>query len=227
MRLKYFGHSAFMITTDQGKTLFIDPFISGNPLAKEGIENLKADYILLTHAHADHFGDTLKLANKKYTTIICVFELAGYLEEAGYKTHGMQIGGSYDFEFGRVKLTPATHGTMCPDGRYGGLAAGFIITLEGGKTIYHAGDTGLFGDLKLIGELNDIDYFLVPIGGNFTMDIQDAALATSWINPKYAIPMHYNTFPVIKADPNQFKNQVEAELGIKVIVLESSETISL
>lgn len=225
MTLKYFGHSAFQIITDSGINIFIDPFISENPLSPCGIEGLKADYILLTHAHADHLGDTLSLANKKETTIVCVYELAGLLEKAGYKTHAMQIGGAFSFPFGRVKFTQALHGSQTPDGVYAGLAAGIILELEG-ATLYHAGDTGLFGDLDLIGDLNDIDYFLVPIGGNFTMDIQDAAIATSWINPKYAIPMHYNTFPVIKANPQEFQALVEED-GIKVLVLKPGETIKL
>ncbi|MDD3536005.1 MAG: metal-dependent hydrolase [Candidatus Cloacimonetes bacterium] len=225
MTLKYFGHSAFQIVTDSGLSIFIDPFISENPLSACGIEGLKADYILLTHAHADHLGDTLSLAHKKETTIVCVYELAGLLEKAGYKTHAMQIGGAFSFPFGRVKFTQALHGSQTPDGVYAGLAAGIILELEG-ATLYHAGDTGLFGDLDLIGDLNDIDYFLVPIGGNFTMDIQDAAIATSWINPKYAIPMHYNTFPVIKANPQEFQALVEED-GIKVLILKPGETIKL
>lgn len=225
MILKYFGHSAFQIITDNGINIFIDPFISENSLSPCGIEDLKADYILLSHAHADHFGDTLSLAHKKDTTIVCVAELSGYLSKAGYHTHAMQIGGAFSFPFGRVKLTQATHGSLTPDGRYAGLAAGIILELDG-ATIYHAGDTGLFGDMDLIGELHEIDYFLVPIGGNYTMDIQDAVIATSWINPKYAIPMHYNTFPVIKADPQEFKALAEED-GTKALVLKPGESITL
>lgn len=225
MTLRYFGHSAFQIVTNDNISIFIDPYISENPLSPCGIDGLKADYILLTHAHSDHFGDTLSLADKKATTIVCVSELSGYLSKAGYHTHSIQIGGAFEFPFGRVKYTPALHGSLTPDGRYAGLAAGIIIEIVG-TTLYHAGDTGLFGDMKLIGDLAAIDYFLVPIGGNYTMDIQDAAIATSWINPKYAIPIHYDTFPKIKANPGDFQALVESE-GIQVIILKPGETITL
>ena len=137
----------------------------------------------------------------------------------------MQIGGAFDFDFGRVKFCTAEHGSETPDGKYAGLAAGVILTIDS-QTIYHAGDTGIFGDMKLIAELQPIDYFLAPIGGNFTMDISDAALAASWIRPKLAIPMHYNTFPLIAVNPEDFITATE-KYGVKARILKPGESIEL
>lgn len=225
MTLKYFGHSAFQIIHDDGTSILIDPFITGNPFAKTKAEELKADFIIVTHAHGDHLGDTQVIADKDDTTIICVPELAWILQEEGYKTHELQIGGSFAFPFGEVRFVKAEHGSQTPDGRYAGLAAGAIISL-GDITIYHAGDTGIYGDMKLTAELYDIDYFLLPIGGNYTMGIHDAALAASWIKPKLAIPMHYNTFPVIEVKPESFVKEA-ARHGVQARILDFEETISL
>ena len=137
----------------------------------------------------------------------------------------MHIGGSYNFDFGRVKFTIAHHGSLTPDGQYGGEPAGVIITING-KSIYHTGDTGLFYDMKLIGEMDSIDYMLLPIGDNFTMGITDAVKAVELANPGVAIPMHYNTFPVIEADPEEFKNKVES-VGKGCLVLEYGQEIDL
>lgn len=225
MTLKYFGHSAFQIITDGGISILIDPFITGNPFAKTKAEELKANFIIVTHAHGDHLGDTQVIADKKDTTIICVPELAWILQEEGYKTHELQIGGSYSFSFGDVRFVKAEHGSATPDGRYAGLAAGAIIS-TGGKTIYHAGDTGIYGDMKLTAELYEIDYFLVPIGGNYTMDYRDAALAASWLKAKMAIPMHFNTFPVIEVDPAKFVQAAERH-GVQARVMGFEEEITL
>jgi len=225
MILRYLGHSAFQIICSSGISIIIDPFLDNNPLAPLKSKDLEADYILLSHAHGDHCGDTLKIADKGKTTIVAVSELASYFAKSGYHTHALQIGGAHQFTFGNVRLIKAEHGSMTPDGRYGGLAAGFILNIEG-TCICHAGDTGIFGDIRMYGELHEIDYYLVPIGGNYTMDIQDAALATSWINAKYAIPMHYNTFPLVKADPYEFQRAVQA-YGKQAIVLAPGEDISL
>ncbi len=225
MKLKYFSHSAFQLTTDSGKVILIDPFLTGNPTAPVTADTVDADFIILTHAHGDHIGDAFDIAKRCESLIIAVNELADYANSNGLKAHNMHIGGSYNFEFGKVKFTIAHHGSMTPDGQYGGEPAGVLVTADG-KTIYHTGDTGLFYDMKLIGEMAHIDYMLLPIGDNFTMGITDAVKAVELANPDVAIPMHYNTFPVINADPEEFKNKVEA-VGMKSMVLKYGQEINL
>jgi len=225
MTLQFLGHSAFRIITDAGKTILIDPWLDGNPLAPLKARDLKADVIILSHAHGDHLGDAMQIASRADTLFIAVSELTKYISAKGFKTHAMQIGGAYNFDFARVRLSPALHGSMTPDGCYAGLAAGIILTLSG-KTIYHCGDTGLFLDMKLIGEMHEIDIMLVPVGGNYTMDIPDALLAVKWVQPKLAIPMHYNTFPPIKCDPEPFRKGVQ-ELGFQCIIMQAGEEIAL
>ena len=225
MKLRYFSHSSFQITTDSGLKLLIDPFLEGNPTAPVSPDDVSADFIVLTHAHGDHVGDSFSIAQRSDPLFICVNELANYCADKGFRAHNMHIGGSYDFDFGRLKFTIAHHGSMTPDGTYGGEPAGVILTIDG-TTLYHTGDTGLFYDMKLIGEMTPLDYMLLPIGDNFTMGISDALKAVELANPEFAIPMHYNTFPVIQADPNEFKTKVEA-MGKKSIVLEYGEEIDL
>jgi L-ascorbate metabolism protein UlaG (beta-lactamase superfamily) len=225
MKLKYFGHSAFQVTTSSGKKILIDPFIDNNPNSTVKSGDLSADYIILSHAHGDHLGDSFKIANKANTVFICVNELANYCIDKGFKAHNMHIGGGYNFEFGRVKFTIAHHGSMTPDKTYAGEPAGIILSIEG-KNIYHTGDTGLFYDMKLIGEMNEIDYMLLPIGDNFTMGIKDAAKAVEFVNPKVVIPMHYNTFPVIETDPYEFKSIVD-KAGFKCKIMNYGEEIDL
>ncbi len=225
MKLKYFSHSSFQITTNSGIKLLIDPFLDGNPTSPVKAADVDAEYIILTHAHGDHIGDSFSIAKRCGSSFICVNELAEYCKAKGFEAHNMHIGGGYDFEFGRVKFTIAHHGSMTPDNSYAGEPAGVILSIDG-KNIYHTGDTGLFYDMKLIGEMTPIDYMLLPIGDNFTMGITDAVKAVELTSPKVAIPMHYNTFPVIEADPNEFKTKVEAK-GIKCIVMEYGEEIDL
>ena len=225
MKLRYFSHSAFQLSTDSGVNILIDPFLTGNPTSPVKAKDVTADYIILTHAHGDHLGDAFSIADKCKVTFICVNELAEYCKSKGYNAHNMHIGGGYDFDFGRVKFTIAHHGSQTPDNYYAGEPAGVIISADG-KNVYHTGDTGLFYDMKLIGEMTPIDYMLLPIGDNFTMGITDAVKATELTSPKEAIPMHYNTFPVIEADPNEFKKEVEAK-GIACKVLNFGEEIKL
>jgi L-ascorbate metabolism protein UlaG (beta-lactamase superfamily) len=225
MKLKYFSHSAFQITAADGKVILIDPFLDGNPTSPVKADEVNADYIILTHAHGDHLGDSFSIADRCKSKIICVNELAIYCQSNGYDAHNMHIGGAYNFEFGRVKFTIAHHGSLTPDKFYAGEPAGVLVTIDS-KTIYHAGDTGLFYDMKLIGEMNKIDYMLLPIGDNFTMGIIDAVKAAEFVSPGVAIPMHYNTFPVIEADPEVFRMKAEAA-GIKSRVMEYGEEIDL
>jgi L-ascorbate metabolism protein UlaG (beta-lactamase superfamily) len=225
MKLRYFSHSAFQITTDKGKKIVIDPFLDGNPTSPVKSEDITADYIVLTHGHGDHFGDAFKIAERCNSLIVCLNELGNYCAAKGFTAHNMHIGGAHNFDFGKVKLTIAHHGSMTPDNFYAGEPSGVILTIEG-KSIYHTGDTGLFYDMKLIGEMTSIDYMLLPIGDNFTMGITDAVKAVELTNPKVAIPMHYNTFPIIAADPDEFKNQVEA-IGKVCKVMGFGEEIEL
>lgn len=225
MKLKYFSHSAFQVTTEKGINILIDPFLDDNPTSPVKSKDVKADYIILTHGHGDHLGDSFKIAKRCNSTFICVNELANYCAEHGFNAHNMHIGGGFNFNFGRVKFTIAHHGSKTPDNQYTGEPAGVILSVEN-KNVYHTGDTGLFYDMKLIGEMIPIDYMLLPIGDNFTMGITDAVKAAELVNPKVAIPMHYNTFPVINADPNQFKKSVEAK-GITCKILNFGEEISL
>jgi L-ascorbate metabolism protein UlaG (beta-lactamase superfamily) len=209
--------------SDGEYTVVIDPFVTGNPNAPVAMDSLKPDFIVLTHAHGDHLGDAIQLAKDNDSMIIAVNELANYVASHGVKAHNMHIGGGWNFPFGRLKFTIAHHGSSTPDGMYMGEPAGVVITI-GGKTVYHAGDTGIFLDMKLIGELNAIDVYMAPIGDNFTMGIDDAVKSVEFVNPKLAIPMHYNTFPVIAADPNTFKNKVE-NLGKEARVLDFGESV--
>jgi L-ascorbate metabolism protein UlaG (beta-lactamase superfamily) len=213
-----------MIEKDQF-TILIDPFLEGNPVAKHKAGDMKADFIFLTHAHGDHLGDAIPIAKRNGAVIVSNFEISQYCEKNGAKVHAMHIGGSHTFDFGKVKLTPAWHGSSFPDGTYGGTPAGLLFNIDG-KTIYHAGDTGLFGDMKLIGEIAPIDLALLPIGDNFTMGIDDAAKAVSLLKPKIAVPMHYNTFDVIKADPEEFIKKIQA-LGFQGQRLQPAQDIIL
>jgi L-ascorbate metabolism protein UlaG (beta-lactamase superfamily) len=223
LKVTFFGHSVFLL--DDGKTrIIIDPFISGNPLATVKPEEIKVDYVILTHAHGDHFGDAIGIAKNNSATVISINELANYCASKGVQAHPLGTGGSRDFPFGKVKLTIAHHPSSL-DGQYMGDAVGVIVTMDS-KNIYHCGDTGLFYDMKLIGEMTPIDLMLVPIGDNFTMGIDDAVKAVEFCNPKIAVPMHYNTFGLIKADPNIFADKVST-IGKKALVVEPGKTIEI
>jgi L-ascorbate metabolism protein UlaG (beta-lactamase superfamily) len=224
--LTFLGHEAFLLEHESFR-LIIDPFLQGNPVAAAQPEDVDVNYILLTHGHGDHLGDAIEIARRTGATIIAPFELATYCGKKGCEVHPMHIGGSHLFPFGRVKLTIAHHGSGADLGgdalAYMGNPCGFLITLDG-KTVYHAGDTGLFLDMKLIGELDDIDVALLPIGDNFTMGIDDAVKAVEFLNPRLAIPMHYQTFDVIDTDPNEFKQKAQ-RIGASVRVLGFGERI--
>lgn len=220
-KLTFLGHSAWLIETKE-HTIAIDPFLEGNPTAKAKPADIKADFIVVTHAHGDHLGDAIPIARANKGTIISNFEIANYVGEKGVDAHPMHIGGAHEFPFGRVKLTAAWHGSSFPDGGYGGTPAGCLITTEG-KTIYHTGDTGLFGDMQLIGEMNPVDIFLVNIGDNFTMGIDDAVKAVELVKPQLTIPMHYKTFEVIDVDPNEFVDKVNRK-GFKVKLVDIGES---
>ncbi|MEN6445146.1 MAG: metal-dependent hydrolase [Candidatus Cloacimonas sp.] len=225
MKLQYLGHSAFLFTDSQQCNILIDPFLNGNPLAPIKANQIRADYIILTHGHSDHLGDTLTIADKYNTIVICVAELASQISRNGLKTHPMQVGGAHRFSFGKLKLVPAIHSSSTTNGNYAGLAAGVVFNVDN-KTIYHCGDTGIFGDMQLIGEMDQIDILLIPIGGNYTMDIDDAVRAVNRIKPKLTIPMHYNTFDLIKANPVEFIDKLTAS-GFTGKVMKPGEEMHL
>ncbi len=226
MKVSYHGHSVVQVQTDMHQIL-IDPFISGNEACDLDVDKVQPDYILLTHGHNDHVGDTITIAERTKATIVAPNELAVYLGTKGLQIHPMHIGGKHTFDFGTVKFTQAFHGSAFTeeDGStvYTGMPAGILLTIEG-KTIYHAGDTGLFSDLKLIGEMNEIDLAFLPIGDNFTMGPEDALIAAKWVKAKTVVPIHYNTFPVIEQDAEAFAKQVSPGMGR---VMEIGETITI
>jgi L-ascorbate metabolism protein UlaG (beta-lactamase superfamily) len=227
MNVSYHGHSVVKIETNDS-VILIDPFITGNSQTDLRAEDVKPDVIILTHGHNDHVGDTVEIAKRNNSLVIATHELATYLNWQGVeRVHGMSIGGAYEFDFGKVKLTQAFHGssfmTSSREIIYCGMPAGVLLTIEG-KTIYHAGDTALFSDMKLIGDRHPIDIAFLPIGDNFTMGPEDAAYAAKLLNPQVVVPIHYNTFPPIKQDPNRFLELLEVPIGK---ILQPGEFIEL
>ena len=216
MDIEYLGHSAFSITSEEGLKILIDPFISNNPACTTPVELIEADIILVTHGHSDHFGDTLEIANNTNATVIATHELATFIQKQGFNATGMNIGGTISINnLINITMTDARHTSaidFMENLEEGGVAVGYVITLESGKKIYHAGDTGIFGDMKhVIGDLYKPDISLLPIGDKFTMGIEDAAIAAKWLQSRIIIPMHYNTFPEIEQDTEVFARCVEDE----------------
>ncbi|MGG4440091.1 metal-dependent hydrolase [Brevibacillus fortis] len=227
--IRFHGHSSVQVTSE-GHSIMIDPFISGSPVAATKLEDISVQYILLTHGHQDHILDAVELAKKNDATIVATHELATYLSWQGVKTISMNLGGSVKLPFGKVKMTQAFHssGVVLDDEKqivYMGMPAGFVIEL-GGKTIYHAGDTGLFGDMKLIGEFHNIDLAFLPIGDVFTMGPEDALVAAEWVQADFVVPIHYDTFPPIKQDGEAFVAEL-AEKDIRGKALKPGETLRL
>ncbi|MBC7096215.1 MAG: metal-dependent hydrolase [Methanobacteriales archaeon] len=228
MKLRWFGHSAFEIISEEETRILIDPFISNNPTCKIPVEELKADLIFVTHGHADHMGDAMEIADRNKALLVGTHELSVFFSKQGLESEGMNIGGSLKFDDIKVTMVDARHS---PDIDFtdeiipGGSACGFIFQLEDGRRIYHAGDTGLFTDMKtVIGEIYKPNIALLPIGDRYTMGPEDAITAAKWISPQKVIPMHYNTFPVIEQDPTIFKETLEKETSIEVIILGLGET---
>lgn len=229
MDIVYHGHSCIQITSGD-HSIIIDPFITYNPLATVRADDIRVQYILLTHAHEDHIGDAALLARNNDATIVSMVELANYFSFQGLRTHGMNLGGAREFEFGKVKLTQAFHSsgiTMPQDKQvmYMGMPSGLLLTIEG-KTIYHAGDTGLFGDMKMYGELHSIDLAFLPIGDNFTMGPEDAMIAAGWLRSKLTVPVHYNTFELVQQDGKSFVDQLQ-ENGLDGLFVQPGESFKL
>ncbi len=223
LQITYHGHSCFELEAD-GHRIIIDPFITGNPHASIKAADVKVECVLVSHGHGDHLGDAVEIAKSNDCIVVTNFEISNWLSKQGVQSHPMHIGGSHTFPWGRLKLTPAIHGSALPDGFYGGEPAGFLIFM-GGQTLYFAGDTAITSDMALYGRLNPIDIAMLPIGDNFTMGIDDAVEAALLCGTKLAIPIHYNTFPVIAADPNLFVQKLEAR-GVAARVMAFGETVT-
>ena len=225
LKATWYGHAAIGLETGGYKVL-VDPYFTGNPTASQTARQTQADFILVTHGHGDHVGDALDIAKRTNAPVISINEIAGWFGKQGVKSHGQHLGGGHQHPFGYLKLTLALHGSALPDGSNGGNPAGFLITTSDNLKVYLAGDTGLFGDMHLIGE-EDLDLAFLPIGDNFTMGPDDALKAVKLLQPKHVVPIHYNTWDVIKQDPQAWAKRVEAETSTKVHVLKPGESLSL
>jgi L-ascorbate metabolism protein UlaG (beta-lactamase superfamily) len=226
MLVTYYGHSCFSVVVN-GKTLLFDPFIEGNPLAKHiDRKEIKADYILVSHGHSDHTGDLVELARQTNATVVCSWEIHTWLHSHGItKTHPMNTGGHWFFDFGKVKCVSAVHSSSLPDGTYGGNPLGFLIEVKEGS-FYYAGDTALHYDMKLIGAYKKINFAFLPIGNNFTMGIDNAVIASDFILCDKIIGMHYDTFDVIKIDHAEAKKAFENS-GKELTLMKIGETIEM
>lgn len=229
MAIKYtwIGHGTHSLEIG-GKRLLVDPFFTSNPSTNMAADTVAANYILVSHGHFDHIEDLVATAKRTGATVISNFEIVNWLQRQGVaedKTHAHHIGGGFHYDFGYLKLTIAHHGSSLPDGSDGGNPAGFLITAEG-KKVYLTCDTGLFETMRLYGE-EGIDLMVLPIGDNFTMGPDDAFRAVKLVNPKLAVPTHYNTWPLIAQDAAAWAKRVEAETSTKVQVLSPGESLKL
>ncbi len=225
MILTWYGHATWGITIGEHRIL-IDPFFNGNPQAPVKADEVTANYIIVTHGHGDHLGDAVSIAKRCQALLIANAEIARWARQQGLeRVHAQHIGGGFHHPFGYVKLTQAVHGSSLPDGSYGGMPAGVLISAEG-KKVYHAGDTGLFAGMALIGE-EGIDVALLPIGDNYTMGPDDALRAVKLIRPRVVIPMHYNTWGLIAQDPQAWAERVRAHTDSQPVILQVGASYSL
>ncbi len=225
VKFNYYGHACFSLDTGSEKLLF-DPFLTGNPQASIKPEEVQCDYLLLSHAHGDHFGDSEEIVKRNNPTVIAIPEILELLPADFAKGHGMNLGGSFTFPFGTVTMVPALHSS----GVAGGVACGFVIRFNeslNNLTIYYSGDTALFSDMKLIGEKQKLDYAILPIGDNYTMGIKDAAKAVQFLNPTNVIPIHCGTWPVIDQNPEAFKSYAESIAPANVHIVKPGESLDL
>jgi len=224
-KFTWYGHAALGLETGEYK-IIVDPFLKDNPAASISPDEVEADFILVSHGHGDHLGDSVAIAKRTEALVVSVNEIAVWFGNQGIEAHGQHIGGGFNYPFGYLKLTLALHGSELPDGSSGGNPCGFLLTTNDGKKIYMAQDTGLFGDMKLIGE-EGIDLAVLPIGDNFTMGPDDALRAVKMLQPKAVIPIHYNTWGLIAQDPNAWAERVQKETKTKAVVLKPGESYSL
>jgi L-ascorbate metabolism protein UlaG (beta-lactamase superfamily) len=224
-KLTWYGHATWGLETG-GYRLLIDPFFSGNPAAVTTADQVQADYLLVTHGHSDHIGDAVAISKRTGAVVISNSEICRWLSKQGVKVHSQHIGGGCQHPFGYLKLTLALHGSGLPDGSYGGNPAGFLLTLQDGKKLYFAGDTGLFGDMALIGE-EGLYLAVLPIGDNYTMGPVDALRAVRMLNPRIVIPMHYDTWENIKQDVDDWCLQVNQMTYTQAQNLKPGESLSI
>jgi L-ascorbate metabolism protein UlaG (beta-lactamase superfamily) len=231
VKVKWHGHASFQITSANGKNILIDPWFEGNPACVTALSDIKGiDYILVTHDHFDHMGQTVEIAKESNSTIVAIVETAAKLQAAmGVPSEqvvnggfGMNIGGTAALDGINVTMTQAFHSSET------GQATGYVIRLENGKTIYHAGDTGIFGTMATIGEMYPLDLALLPVGSCFTMDSYQAAHALTLLKPKAVIPMHYQTFPILEPDASSFESLAKEKApNVKVVALNPGEEYTL
>jgi L-ascorbate metabolism protein UlaG (beta-lactamase superfamily) len=224
MDIRFLGHAAFALEHD-GKTVLIDPFLTGNPKAAASADDVAADAILLTHGHGDHYGDTLAIAKRTGAPVVAITEIADEIGEEGVEAIDTNLGGTAEFDWGSVRLTPAWHTSTTPKGTVS-TPAGLVIEI-GDKRIYHLGDTALFSDLALPKRRGHIDAALMCIGGHYTMDRFDAVAAAELVGADQVIPCHYDTFPPIETDVQAFKSDVQSAGYAEVVVLEPGATHGL
>lgn len=221
----WLGHSGFLFNVD-GRFALIDPFITNNPLAPTTVDEVGAEVILVTHGHGDHIGDTVSIAKRSGAVVVSTPEICGWVKKQGVNNvwEG-NTGGTYHGEFLSAKWTMAFHTSSLPDGSYGGQAMGFVIE-AGGKRMYHAGDTGLFGDMRLIGEMR-LHVAFLPIGDKYTMGMDDSLLAIKMLNPRYVVPMHFNTFPPIAQDVVLWAKRVNNETNATPVVVDPGNIFTI
>ena len=227
MEIKFHGQSCFELT-DGATTVLTDPFLKpNNPVAVATAEEVNATHVAISHGHADHMADAVAVLNRTGAEAIAIVELANWLGEQGVESvKDPNFGGTVSYDWGSIGLVPAWHTNTLPDGTVIGMPAGLLIKI-GATTVYHAGDTCLFSDMKLIAERSDIDVFLVPIGGHYTMDRHDAVRACEFVGAATVIPMHYDTFPPIETDAEAFKSDVESQTSSQVVILKPGESHSV